>query len=46
MSGKYQRACDEAIRSPDRFWGAAAEAIRWHRLWEHVLDRSNAPLYR
>jgi propionyl-CoA synthetase len=46
MSGKYQRACDEAIRSPERFWGSAAEAIHWHRRWEHVLDRSNAPLYR
>ncbi len=46
MSGNYQRACDEAIRSPERFWGRAAEAIQWHRPWKTVLDRSNAPLYR
>jgi propionyl-CoA synthetase len=46
MSGNYQRACDEAIRSPERFWGRAAEAIQWHRRWERVLDRSNAPFYR
>ena len=46
MSGNYQRACDEAIRSPERFWGRAAEAIQWHRPWANVLDRSNAPLYR
>jgi propionyl-CoA synthetase len=46
MSGNYQRACDEAIRSPEQFWGRAAEAIQWHRPWERVLDRSNAPFYR
>ena len=46
MSGNYQRACDEAIRSPERFWGRAAEAIQWHRPWEQVLDRSHAPLDR
>ncbi|HET8621925.1 MAG TPA: propionyl-CoA synthetase [Gemmatimonadales bacterium] len=46
MSGEYQRAFDEAIRSPERFWGRAAEAIRWHRAWKTVLDRSNAPFYR
>ncbi len=46
MSGNYQRACDEAIRSPDLFWARAAETIQWQRPWERVLDRSNAPLYR
>jgi propionyl-CoA synthetase len=46
MVGDYQRACDEAIRSPDAFWNRAAEAIQWHRRWEQVLDRSNAPFYR
>ena len=46
MSGNYQRACNEAIRSPERFWGRAAEAIQWYRPWEHVLDPSNAPFYR
>jgi propionyl-CoA synthetase len=46
VSGNYQRACNEAIRSPERFWGRAAEAIQWHRPWTQVLDRSNAPLFR
>jgi propionyl-CoA synthetase len=46
MSGNYQRACDEAIASPEAFWGRAAEAIQWHRPWKRVLDRSNAPFYR
>jgi propionyl-CoA synthetase len=46
MTGNYQRACDEALRSPEQFWGRAAEAIPWHRRWKTVLDRSNAPLYR
>jgi propionyl-CoA synthetase len=46
MTGNYQRACEEAIRSPETFWGRAAEAIQWHRPWQAVLDRSNAPFYR
>jgi len=46
MSGNHQRACDEAIRSPESFWGRAAESIEWHRRWDRVLDRSNAPFYR
>ena len=46
MTGNYQRACEEAIRSPEAFWGRAAEAIQWHRPWQTVLDRSNAPFYR
>jgi propionyl-CoA synthetase len=46
MNGNYQRACDEALRSPDLFWGRAAEAIPWHRRWHTVLDGSHAPFYR
>src|SRR5262245_41120105 len=46
MTGNYQRACDEAIRSPELFWGRAAEAISWHRPPEKVQDRSNPPFYR
>jgi propionyl-CoA synthetase len=46
MSHNYQRACDEAIRFPDRFWGRAAEAVHWLRRWDTVLDGSNAPFYR
>jgi propionyl-CoA synthetase len=46
MAGNYQRVYDEALRSPEQFWGRAAEAIQWHRPWRTVLDRSNAPFYR
>jgi len=46
MPGNYQQACDEALRSPEAFWGRAAESIQWHRPWKHVLDRSKAPFYR
>ncbi len=30
VTGSHQRACDEAIRSPEQFWGRAAETIQWH----------------
>ncbi len=46
MTGDYQRAYDEAVRSPDRFWARAAEAIHWLKPWDTVLDASDAPLYR
>ncbi len=46
MTGSYQRAYDESIRSPDRFWAQAAEAIHWYKPWNTVLDSSRAPLYR
>src|SRR5437868_11679444 len=46
MSGNYQRAYDEAVRSPERFWGRAGEAIHWLKPWDTVLDSSDAPLYR
>jgi propionyl-CoA synthetase len=46
MAGNYQRVYDEALRSPEQFWGGAAEAIQWHRPWRTVLERSNAPFYR
>jgi len=46
MSGNYQRAYDEAIGSPERFWGRAGEAIHWFKPWDRVLDSTDAPLYR
>ena len=46
MTGNYQRVYDEALRSPEQFWGRAAGAIQWHRPWRTVLDRSNAPFDR
>jgi propionyl-CoA synthetase len=46
MNGDYQRAYDDAVRSPQRFWARAAEAITWLKPWDTVLDATNAPLYR
>jgi propionyl-CoA synthetase len=46
MEGNYERVRDEALRSPDLFWGRAAEAIPWHRRWRTVLDDSAPPFYR
>jgi propionyl-CoA synthetase len=46
MKGDYQRAYDDALRSPDRFWARAAQAIDWFKPWDAVLDASDAPLYR
>ena len=46
MSGNYQRAYDEAVGSPERFWGRAAQSIHWLKPWDTVLDSTHAPLYR
>jgi len=46
MSGNYQRAYDEAVGSPERFWGRAAQSIHWLKPWDTVLDSTDAPLYR
>jgi propionyl-CoA synthetase len=46
MTGNYQSAYDEAIRSPEQFWKRAADAIAWHRPPDVVLERSKAPFYR
>jgi propionyl-CoA synthetase len=46
VAGSYHRAYDESIRSPDRFWAQAAEAVHWYKPWNTVLDSSRAPLYR
>ena len=46
MSGSYQRAYDEAVRSPELFWARAGEAIHWLKPWDRVLDSTEAPLYR
>ena len=46
MTGNYQRVYDEAIGSPELFWGRAGGAVPWHRRWDTVLDRSDAPFYR
>lgn len=46
MKGAYQKAYDESIKSPDQFWGKAAEDIHWTKKYTRVLDDSNKPFYR
>lgn len=44
--GKYEEVFKKSIEDPNGFWGAAAEAISWHKKWDKVLDDSNVPFYR
>jgi propionyl-CoA synthetase len=46
MTGAFQRAYEESIRSPDTFWGRAAERIHWYKPFQKVLDTAHAPLPR
>jgi propionyl-CoA synthetase len=46
MTGAFQRAYEESIRSPETFWARAAARIDWHRPFDKVLDDSDAPFYR
>jgi len=45
MAGEYQAAYEESIRNPEKFWGAAGEAVQWHRKYTRVLDASRRPFY-
>jgi len=42
----YKEAFVESLRSPDAFWGRAAEEINWYKKWDQVLDTSNLPFAR
>ena len=42
----YDRIHARSLADPDGFWGEVAEEISWHRRWDCVLDRSQAPFYR
>src|ERR1700722_11557630 len=44
--GRYAEAFQQSLADPERFWGAAASAIAWHRQPTVVLDKSNPPFYR
>jgi propionyl-CoA synthetase len=46
MSGEYERAFRESVADPERFWGAAAEKVRWYRTWDRVLTSEKPPFYR
>jgi propionyl-CoA synthetase len=43
---RYQEVYEQSINQPDVFWGEAAEAIRWTKKWDQVLDGGNKPFYR
>jgi propionyl-CoA synthetase len=42
----YREAWQRALTDPEGFWGEHAQALRWERRWERVLDASRAPFYR
>ncbi len=44
--GAYQRAYDESLNDPDRFWDRAAQDVIWHKKYSRVLDDSRKPFYR
>ena len=45
MFGEYQKAYRESITDPRRFWGEAAQAIKWHKEPKNILDESRKPFY-
>jgi propionyl-CoA synthetase len=46
MGNRHDTAYKASIENPDDFWGKAAEACRWFRKWDKVLDESESPFYR
>ncbi|MDH4231721.1 MAG: propionyl-CoA synthetase [Nitrospirota bacterium] len=44
--GRYDEVFRQSIQDPEAFWGRAAEAIRWYRKWDKILDDTNKPFYR
>ena len=46
MTSRYAEIHARSINDPQAFWGEAAEAVRWYRKWDSVLDGSNKPFYR
>ena len=46
MSNPYDEAFESSIKTPEKFWGAAAEDCHWYKRWDKVLDDSKKPFYR
>src|SRR6516162_7064172 len=44
--GVFETAFERSLRDPSGFWGEAAQAVYWHKIWEKVLDDSQKPFYR
>ena len=45
MNGQYAQAFRQSTEHPETFWGKAAEHIHWHKPYQQVLDKSDAPFY-
>ncbi len=46
MARTYEQAYRRSLQETDDFWAEAAEAIRWEKRWDRVLDKSRPPFYR
>ncbi|MBX6367684.1 MAG: propionyl-CoA synthetase [Rhodospirillales bacterium] len=46
MAGRYEETFRRSLADKERFWAEAAEAVRWEKRWDKVLDDSRAPFYR
>ena len=46
MDKDYNALYQRSIVDPERFWAEQARHVHWDRLWERVLDDSDAPFYR
>jgi propionyl-CoA synthetase len=42
----YQKAYQESVTNPEKFWAEAAKEIRWFKPYEKVFDDSQKPFYR
>jgi len=45
LTGEYQKAYEESITNPERFWGGVAEEVAWYQSYKKVLDESEKPFY-
>ncbi|SHH76496.1 propionyl-CoA synthetase [Ferrimonas marina] len=45
-TGPIAQLQQQAIETPEQFWGQAASAIDWDSQWTALLDDQAAPLYR
>ena len=46
MGNTYDAVYRKSIDDPNAFWAEAAEAIKWDKQWDRVLDDSNPPFFR
>jgi acetyl-CoA synthetase len=42
----YNIFYEESIKEPEKFWARQAEALRWFKKWDKVLDETNPPFYK